>query len=427
MKNSLNDFLVLFQKRNFRIFFIGQFTSLCGTWTQRVAEAWLAYQLTHSVFWLGLIGFTALFPGIISNFFAGALIDRTDKRKFILVTQILLLLQAVVLCLLTATHLITIEILLSLSIFLAVISGSDMPARQTFLVELVDKPNLSKAIALNSIMINLGRIIGPALAGILLPFFGEAFAFGFNAVTYLAVIIGLMMISTRNISNGEKREAIFTQIKSGALYVKNHEVIFYFLILFASCNFLGMFYMSLLPVFAVEKFHWKAGGFSLLMVASGIGALSGAFFLGSRINENNLKRFLIYSSFTLGFALVCIAASPSIWLASVSLILGGFSMMIQIAGTNTLLQLETEDFMRGRVMSIYTFTFTSMAPLGNLVSGWIAEHTFKELPFYIGGISLILLSQYYQKKSNLKRLFIPAIISRARNKVVSLYYNGFLD
>lgn len=421
--NSLQDFFSLFKHRNFRIFFIGQFTSLCGTWTQRVAEAWLAYQLTHSVFWLGIIGFTGLFPGVISNLFAGALIDRTDRRKFIIVTQFLLLFQAAILCFLTYSGSITIELLLCLSVFQAIVSGSDMPARQTFLVELVEKTDLSKAIALNSLMINAGRIIGPALAGILLPFMGVAFAFGFNAATYFAVIIGLFLVNTKSIIQNFERESFLKQIKAGASYVKHHDVIYYFLVLFALCNFLGMFYSSLLPVFAVEKFHWKAGGFSLLMASSGVGALTGAYVLGSKVNPQNLKKILIYSSFTLGFALICLALSPTIWLAIISLVLGGFSMMLQIAGTNTLLQLETEDLMRGRVMSIYTFTFTAMAPLGNLTAGWAAEKTFTELPLYIGGISLILISQFYQKKSNLKKLFIPAMIRKGKDTVVRLCYS----
>lgn len=420
---SFQSYLQLFKERNFRIFFIGQFTSLTGTWTQRVAESWLAYQLTHSAFWLGVVAFTGLFPGIFSNLIAGALIDRFDKRKIIIVTQILLLAQAAVLCFLTTFGHITITSLIIMSVIQAVISGSDMPARQAFLVELVKKDDLTKAIALNSLMINAGRILGPALAGIILPLLGIAFAFGFNAVTYLAVVFGLILISTKSSHLIPKKETIFKQIIAGSSYVRHHPIIFYFLILFAICNFFGMFYTSLLPVIAVEKYHWKSGGFSLLVMASGIGALTGAFLLGVKIKNEILNRALIYSSFALGLALLGLAFSPNIFIAVGFLIIGGLSMMIQIAGTNTLLQIETNDQMRGRVMSFYTFTFTAAAPLGNLFAGSLADRTWVELPLIIGGIILIIVSQIYQKKSNLKRLFIPALIVKAKNKVVRLYYN----
>ena len=420
---SIQSYLQLFKERNFRIFFIGQFTSLTGTWTQRVAESWLAYQLTHSAFWLGVVSFTGLFPGILSNLIAGALIDRFDKRKIIIVTQILLLIQASVLCFLTTFGHITITLLIIMSVFQAIISGSDMPARQAFLVELVKKNDLTKAIALNSLMINAGRILGPAIAGIILPLLGIAFAFGFNAVTYLAVVIGLILISTNSSHLIQKKESLFKQISAGSSYVRHHAIIFYFLVLFAVCNFFGMFYTSLLPVLAVEKYHWKSGGFSLLVMASGVGALTGAFLLGVKIKNEILNRALIYSSFGLGAALLGLAFSPNIFIAAGFLILGGLSMMIQIAGTNTLLQIETNDHMRGRVMSFYTFTFTAAAPLGNLFAGALAEKTWVELPLIIGGIILVVISQIYQKKSNLKRLFIPALIVKAKNKVVRLYYN----
>lgn len=416
------SYINLFKKRNFRLYFIGQFTSITGTWTQRVAESWLAYELTHSAFWLGVVSFTGLFPGIFSNLIAGALIDRFDRKKILIVTQLLLLLQAAVLSILTLNGTINLTILIIMSVVLAIISGSDMPARQSFLVELVGKADLSKAISLNSLMMNTGRIIGPALAGMILPWLGVGFAFLFNSVSYLAVVIGLIMITTKPIDFVRLKESLISQIKAGSSYVRHHQTIFYFLVLFAINNFFGMFYASLLPVLAVEKYHWASGGFALLMVASGVGALLGAWMLGTKVTDEKLGRYLIYTTFSLGFSLIGLAVSPNIYLAIFFLIIGGMSMMLQIAGSNTLFQLETSDDMRGRVMSFYTFTFTSAAPLGNIVAGYYAEKTDAEWPLLTGGIILIFVSQYYLKKNNLKKLFIPEMLGKAKRKVINIWY-----
>ncbi|MBN8704529.1 MAG: MFS transporter [Bacteroidetes bacterium] len=391
MTNSFPKLLQTFRHTSFRIYFFGQLVSLSGTWLQRIAEAWLAYQLTHSAFYLGLVGFMGLFPGIFSNLFAGALLDRYPKKTIIVITQTLLMLQAAILCWFTLTGIINIQILLVLSFFQALISGADMPARQTFLIELVGKEELPQAIALNSVMVNLGRILGPVIGAFIIPLAGEGAAFGLNAATYLVILFSFFWIIPTVQQIEQTTEGIFSRIRNGFDYVFGNKDIRNYLLLFGFCNLLGMFYSTLLPLFAEEKFGRGAEGLSVLMAASGIGAFSGAFLLGGLITPARLKPVLKAGTLMLCFSLIMMAINPWYFAAIGILFIGGLGMMIQIAGTNMLLQHVTSDEYRGRVMSFYTFTFTLCTPLGNLWAGSLAELTNREMPFLIGGVFLTIL------------------------------------
>lgn len=391
MSTSFSKLIQTFRHTSFRLYFSGQLVSLSGTWLQRIAEAWLAYQLTHSAFYLGLVGFMGLFPGIFSNLFAGALLDRYPKKKIIVITQTLLMLQAGILCWLTLSGHITIHLLLVLSFFQALISGADMPARQTFLIELVGKEELPQAIALNSVMVNLGRILGPVIGAFIIPFAGEGAAFGLNAATYLVILVSFFWIIPNPQPVEKSEDGIFTRIKAGFDYVSGHRDIRNYLLLFGFCNLLGMFYSTLLPLFAEEKFGRGSSGLSVLMAASGVGAFSGAFLLGGLITPAKLKPVLKIGTLMLCFSLIAMAVNPWYNAAIGILFIGGLGMMIQIAGTNMLLQTETTDEYRGRVMSFYTFTFTLGTPLGNLWAGSLAELTTREVPFWVGGTLLTIL------------------------------------
>jgi len=388
MTDGLSKLVGVFKNPSFRVYFTGQFISLTGTWLQRIAESWLAWELTHSAFYLGLVGFMGLFPGIFSNLFAGALLDRYSRKSIIITAQILLLAEAGLLCFFTLTGNISIGLLLVLSSFQAFVAGADMPARQTFLSELTDRDSLPQAIALNSVMVNLGRILGPAAGAILIPLAGVGWAFGMNAATYLVILISMFWVHPITAERPAHRQGLLGQIREGFQYVFQNKTLRNYLLLFGSCNLLGMFYSSLLPLFADEKFHEGARGLALLTGASGLGAFTGAILLGTRVRPDNLKRVLKAGTALLAVSLLMMAIVPWFFLALGVLFFGGLGMMIQIAGTNTLLQLETSDTFRGRVMSIYTFTFTLGTPIGALWAGSLAEKTIPELPFLVGGLLL---------------------------------------
>lgn len=382
-------------------YFIGQFLSLTGTWTQRVAEAWLAWQLTGSAFMLGLVSFLTLFPGIFTNLFAGVWIDHTNKKKFVQWLQFLLLLLAFGLFFLVVTNQLTIEILLVFCTLQALIAGADIPARQAFLAELVSKEQLPQAISINSIMTNLGRILGPAVAGILIPLAGESSAFALNGCSYVFMFFAIKNTAwkseTRKLMTGKMVENILT----GFRFVRQHPTLPYFLLLFAMTNFFGMFYSSQLPLFADGKFKGGATALSMMFSSTGVGAFCGALYLGAKVNRHNIRKHLTIASMILGLALIGLVFSPYLWMACFCLMVGGFAMMLSIAGTLTLTQLETPSEFRGRMISFYTLTFTASSPIGNLWAGWLTENFHIAVPFVSGGLFIFIVGWIFYRKKEL--------------------------
>ena len=346
-----------FQYRNFRLFFGGQSISLIGTWIQRIATPWLVYHLTGSALLLGVVGFAGQIPTFIIAPFAGVLTDRWNKYYILIGTQIAAMLQAFILAILYLSGHIQVWHIVVLSVFLGCINAFDVPARQSFVIEMVDKKEeLGNAIALNSSMVNGARLIGPSIAGLLIAFMGEGICFMLNAISYLFVIASLLFMKVKPRITKKKDVAVLKQLKEGFVYAFGFAPIKYILILLAMVSFMGMPYTVLMPVFAKEILHGGAHTFGFLMAASGVGALSGALYLASRKNVIGLSKIIPIAAFTFGIGLIAFSLSRFFLLSLVLLSIAGLGMMIQIAASNTILQTIVDDDKRGRVMSFYTMT-----------------------------------------------------------------------
>mgnify|MGYP001187796453 FL=1 len=382
-----------FQHRNFRLFIIGQLLSLIGTWAQRLGVAWLAWELTHSPFWVGATAFTGLFPGVLAGPIAGSVADRMDRFRLLKITQVLFLLHAVVLSVMTITNAISIELLLLLEAFLAVISAFDIPVRQALVIDLVGKDDLANGIAINSSTVNITRMIGPAVAGVIILMFGIGEAFAFNAFSYIAVLISLSMMKMHARVRVQRNQSVSAHIHSGLRYAWNTPDIRNWLLLFFFLALFGMPYGSLMPVVAEIGFGRGAEGLTWLVVASGLGATSGALLLAAQKSTRRLPRLLPVGAVAFGLLLLVFGLIDTFWLAVAILPFCGYAMMLQMAGINIVLQTKVAEEHRGRVMSLLSMAFQSAFPLGSLWMGWVAEHYGVSLPFTIAG-SLTVVSSF---------------------------------
>ncbi len=365
--------------RNFRLYFGGQLTSLIGTWMQTVAQSWLVLKLTNSPLMLGVVTFANYLPILLVALFAGVIVDHVDRRRLIIVAQVLLMLSAFVLAALTWTGAVRVEHVVILAAFNGVVSSFDMPGRQAFVVEMVGLEDLPNAIALNSMMFNGARTLGPAIAGFLIALVGTAACFFLNGVSYLAVIWSLFaMRLTRKTGEG-LGASMFQRLREGATYVWAHRPTFYLLVLVALNSGLGVQYAVLIPVFARNILHAGARGYGLLMAAQGIGAVMGAVVLASRSGTaRGLRENLTIGLFTTAIAIIAFGVSASMWLSLAAQMFIGAGLINYMAATNTMLQLFVSDELRGRVMSFYTMSFIGIAPLGALAVGYIGEHLSPE-------------------------------------------------
>lgn len=362
--------------RNYRLFTIGQGMSVTGTWIQRIAMIWLAYRMTNSPFILGLVGFSEQIPIFIIAPFAGVFADRWNKRRSLIKIESLAMVQAVFMGVLTFTGVIRIWHIIALSLLLGVINAFEVPVRQSFVVDMVDgdKDALGNAIALNSTVFNLSRLIGPSLAGIMIAAVGEGWCFMANALSYAIVVttLILMRISTiplDNIPGGQ----VVRKLKEGVRYVSSHQVMRALLIMLAIISFSNASFRTLAPVFAKNILHGNANTFGFLMSAAGVGAIIGAIFLTNHRSVKLLRRFVHYTGILLGISLVCFGGSKWLWLSLIFMAAGGLAQMMHTACTNTLLQLYTDDDKRGRVMSFYAMSLQGTTPFGSFVSGSIAD------------------------------------------------------
>jgi MFS family permease len=361
--------------RNYRLFLIGQGLSVTGTRIQRIAMIWLAYRLTNSPFVLGLVGFSEQIPILLIAPFAGVFADRWDKRHALIRIESLAMLQAVVLGILTFTHVIMIWQIIVLSLLLGVINSFEVPVRQSFVVDMVDgdKDALGNAIALNSTVFNLSRLIGPSLAGILISLVGEGWCFMANGLSYVIVVTSLILmhisaLPKRALESGQ----VVSKLKEGVKYVKNHITMRSLLFLLAIISFSNASFRTLAPVFAKNILHGNANTFGFLMSAAGVGAITGAVFLTNRRSIRLLKRLIHYTGFLLGISLICFGGSKWFWLSLIFIAAGGLAQMIHTASTNTLLQFYTDDDKRGKVMSFYAMSLQGTSPFGSLIAGAIA-------------------------------------------------------
>jgi MFS family permease len=361
--------------RNFRLFFGGQLISLIGTWMQSVAQAWLVLKLTNSPLMLGVVSFAGYAPIVLVALFAGVVVDHVDRRRLIIAAQTLLMLSAFVLSALTWSGVVRVEHVIILAALNGLVSSFDMPGRQAFVVEMVGKEDLSNAIAMNSMIFNGARMVGPALAGMAIAIIGTAGCFFANGVSYLAVICSLLEMDVPRRERVEFGAMMFRRVREGLAYVWRHRPTLYLLLLVAINSGFGMQYTVLIPVFARDLLHSGARGYGFLMAVQGLGAVAAAIVMNTRSDApRTLRQNLVFGIFCSAIAIALFGGSRWMALSLIAQAFIGAGLMHHMVTTNTLLQLFVADELRGRVMSIYTLSFIGTAPLGSLEVGYVGEH-----------------------------------------------------
>ena len=376
--------------RNFQLFFSGQLVSLVGTWMQSVAQSWLVYRLTGSALLLGSVGFASQIPVFLFAPLGGIAADRINRRHIVISTQVAAMLLALILAVLTLSHAIDrkVWLIFVLAALLGVVNAFDIPGRQSFLVDMVGKEDLMNAIALNSSMFNGARVIGPAIAGILVAKIGEGWCFFANAVSYIAVIIGLLMMRVPNPARASMASP-FEHMMEGFRFVERTAPIRALLLLLGVVSLVGMPYVVLMPIFADQILHGGARGLGILMGATGVGALLGALTLAFREGVKGLGRWVAWCCAGFGASLVVFAISHTFWISVILLLPVGYTMMLQMACSNTLIQVMVPDALRGRVMAVYSMMFMGMAPIGALLGGALADRLGAPVTVAIGGLASI--------------------------------------
>jgi MFS family permease len=393
MSNSyvLKDTFRSLRHPNYRLFFGGQSISLIGTWIQRIALPWLVYDVTKSVLLLGVVGFVGQIPTFLLSPYAGVLADRWNKYHIMIITQVLSMIQACILAVLVLTGSIEIWSILLLSGFLGCINAFDTPARQSFIIEMIEnKEDLSNAIALNSSMFNVARLIGPSIAGILISVTGEGVCFLINAISYFFVVGSLLLMKVKPKENKQEKKPVLRELKEGFSYTFGILPIKYIIMLLTLVAFMGMPYTVLMPVFAKEILHGGPHTFGFLMGAGGLGALISALFLASKKDTSGLEKIIPIAAGIFGTALLLFSFSRLFIPSLILMTIIGFSMVMQTASSNTLLQTVVDDNKRGRVMSFYTMAFMGTAPFGSLLAGGLAKAIGAPDTIMFGGVTCII-------------------------------------
>ena len=365
--------------RNFQLYFGGQFISLIGTWMQSVAQGWLVLKLTNSALMLGVVSFAGYLPVLLVALFAGVIVDHADRRRLIVTTQVLLMLSALVLAALTWAGVVRVEHVVVLAALNGLVTAFDMPARQTFVVEMVGREDLPNAIAINSMVFNGARVIGPAIAGVLIGAIGIAGCFLLNGLSYIAVIVCLLQMELAARELPRIGSSIFQRLREGFHYVRHHRASFYLLLLIGISAGLGMQYSVLIPVFARDILHGSARAYGFLLAAQGVGALLGGVVLASSRTPRGLRQNLIFGLLGSAAGMFMFGFSSTMWLSLLSQMAIGAGLLNYMATSNTMLQLFVSDELRGRVMSMYTLSFIGLAPLGSLEVGYIGERASPQI------------------------------------------------
>ncbi len=402
------------QYRNYRLFFGGQSLSLIGTWVQRIAVPWLVYHLTGSAYLLGLVGFASQVPTFLLAPFAGALTDRWDRYRILLITQLLSMVQALTLALLYYSGTIQIWHIVTLSVLLGAINAFDIPARQSLVVEMVErKEDLGNAIALNSTMVNGARLLGPSVAGLLIASLGEGICFLLNGISYGFVLLSLLLMRLNNRPHQTQRPGVWSAIKEGFGYSFGFPPIRAILLLLALISLMGMPYVVLMPVFAKEILHGGSHTFGFLIGGSGLGALSGALYLASRRSVLGLESLLPRYATLFGLGLIAFALSRNIYLSFVLMVLTGAGMMLQMAASNTIIQTLVDNDKRGRVMSIFTMAFMGTVPFGSYMAGSLAAWWGAPNTILLGGVCCLVGAAWFANRlPTLRRQIRPILRAR---------------
>jgi len=377
--------------RNYRLFFAGQGISLIGTWMTRIAAAWLVYRLTHSAFLLGLVSFSGQIPILVLGPMAGVYVDRWNRHRVLVITQILSMFQSFALAALAIGGAITVLDIILLNLFKGVVSAFEMPTRQAFVIEMVEKrEDMGNAIALNSSLVNGARLIGPSIAGLVIAAVGEGYCFLIDGFSYIAVIVSLLAMSVAARPTKRVHDGVISELREGWNYVRSFRPIWSILLLLALASLVGLPYTTLMPIFAGSILHGGPHTLGFLMGASGAGALIGAISLAARKSVLGLGRIIPITASAFGCALVFFAASRLLWISLPLLVVASFSFMQQIAASNTVLQTIVDDEKRGRVMSFFSMAFQGMAPFGSLIAGASASRIGAPYTLMIGGGICIL-------------------------------------
>jgi MFS family permease len=394
--------------KNYRLFFGGQSISLIGTWMQQIAMSWLVYRLTNSALLLGIVGFSSHIPIFLLASVAGVYADRWNRHRILVVTQTLSMIQALILAILTLTGAIEVWQIIILSTCLGIVNAFDMPTRQSFFVELVEKSeDLGNAIALNSFTFNAARLVGPSIAGILIGYLGEGFCFLINGISFIGIIIALLAINVPKREEVVRISHVWQDLKEGYSYAFGFEPIRYILLQLGLMSFMGMSYTVLMPIFARDILHGGPHTLGFLMAASGVGALVGSIYLASRRTILGLGRIIASASAVFGMGIMCFSLSKVFIISLCLLFVAGFGLMVQIVSSNTILQSIVEEDKRGRIMSIYATALIGMAPFGSLFAGILASWIGAPYTIIVSGTACIIGSLLFA-------LMLPEIRKKVR-------------
>jgi len=411
-QSRLQASLRAFRHRDYRLFFAGQLISLVGTWMQTVAQAWLVYRMTGSETLLGVVGFASQFPIFLLAPIAGAVADSYPRRRTMIIIQTMMMLLAFPLAWLTRPNQFKFGHLMLLAFLLVVGNAFDIPVRQSFIAEMVGREDLVNAIALNSSMMNAARVVGPAVAGILVSVVGEGWCFLVNGLSYLAVIVGLLFIKAGNNLPHENQGPRIQAMLEGFRFAYATRPVRALLLLLGVVSLMGMPYSVLMPVFADDILHGGPKALGLLMGSAGIGALLGAVTLAGRQGVRGLGNWVMMACAGFGATLILFSLSRNFWLSTVLLVPVGFSMMVQMASSNTLIQSMVPDRLRGRVMAIYSMMFVGMAPFGALLSGILANLLGAPMTVALGGAVCIVAAVVF-------RTHLPKIRAEGRQLILA--------
>lgn len=400
------------RSRNYRLFFSGQSVSLVGTWMTRVATGWLVYRLTGSSVLLGTVSFAGQAPAFFLGPIAGVLVDRWDRHRTLVVTQIISMLQSFAIAVLALTGRITVWQIVALAIVQGVVNAFDMPARQSFVPEMVEnREDLSNAIALNSSMVNAARLVGPALAGVVISSVGEAWCFMVDGVSYIAVIVSLLLMRTSRRDLAARRNGTLEQLREGWRYVSQSVPIRSILMLLGLASLAGMPYTVLMPIIATKVLHGGPNTLGILMAASGLGALAGAFSLAIRRTVLGLGMRIVICSGLFGLGLIAFGWSTHLWLSLLLLPVIGFAMMQHMAASNTILQTIVDDQKRGRVMTFYSMAFQGMAPFGSLMAGALAANIGTRGTLVLSGaVCLVGCAWFSRRLPEIRKILRPVYV-----------------
>lgn len=412
--------------RNFQLFFGGQLISLIGTWMQTVAQSWLVYRMTGSGLLLGSVGFASQIPVFLVAPIGGITADRANRHRVVIATQVASMILAFILAALTLTGKVQVWHIFVLAALLGVVNAFDIPGRQSFLVDMVGKEDLMNAIALNSSMFNGARVIGPAVAGVLVARLGEGWCFFANGVSYIAVIVGLLLMNVHAPARASSKTPPLEHVIEGFQFVQRTSPIRALLLLLGLVSAVGMPYTVLMPIFAAKILHNGGQEFAsmihshdlgavrlgILMGATGVGALLGALTLAMRSGVKGLSTWVSVCCAGFGLSLILFSISKSFWLSVFLLLPVGYFIMLQMASSNTLIQVMVPDELRGRVMSVYSMMFMGMAPLGALMGGALADRITAPWTVAIGGLAAVLGSWWFS-------LQLPKIRVEARKLIIA--------